>query len=404
MPTVKRPINEIVNESENKRLKQNDTMGDANKTNHVTLLLKMSQNRYPENATAPYIVYVFDKNPTKFLGSYHDFSLSRDFWGIKKSITKFKSLGKDKVMLYCISAQEANLLVDSKINKLNQNWSAVIPDSRVQSIGVINDVPTEIEDVSLMGRIKCQDPSVRVLKIERIKKRNPDVDMDEDGNISLIPTQMVKVFFSGLTLPKTTVIDCVERRVRHFIPKVRRCLKCLRFGHLKDQCKAKIRCPKCSEGHDVKNCRGLVVTCVNCGSSDHDSVSLICPQFKREQQIVKLKQEMGISYDEARRKVMLGSRRVNQFPERDFNDTRRDSVFSFGSQDSGDSTVTVTTVQSIVKRDDIPSGHVLFNMKSLVKTEIDKFLMVLREVSENNEGVEGLIQKAEVRYFTKFQS
>lgn len=58
---------------------------------------------------------------------------------VKDSIIKIKSVGKDKIMIFCTSAREANLLVESKINNMNRSWSAVIPNSRVQVIGVIND-------------------------------------------------------------------------------------------------------------------------------------------------------------------------------------------------------------------------------------------------------------------------
>lgn len=63
MPKSKRPLNDDINGTRNKRSKQNQyTMDNTSQTVHVPLLSKMSQNRYQDDATAPYIVYVFDNH------------------------------------------------------------------------------------------------------------------------------------------------------------------------------------------------------------------------------------------------------------------------------------------------------------------------------------------------------
>lgn len=230
----------------------------------LSMYVNMSQNRYNANSTAPFTVYVYDKNPGNQLGNLHEFSLSKAFRPITDIMIKMKPLGKDKVVIYCRSYQGANSLVESRINSLNKNWGAVIPDDRVQSIGVINKIPIDMKDEEIHTLIKSSDPNTKVFKVERILKRDPDVDMTEEGQVKLIPTLLVKVFFKELTLPKSIIIDSIERNVRHYIPKVRRCFNCLRFGHLKDQCRSKSRCEVCSGEHDGKGCTNTSVSCVNC--------------------------------------------------------------------------------------------------------------------------------------------
>lgn len=401
MSRGKRTYKSLTVDIENKKSKiEPVTMsGGSTESNPKLVFTNMNDNRYNENSSAPFIIYVFDKNPNKNLGNLHEFTLSRELRPIKQHIQKIKPLGNNKVMIFCYSYKDANLLVESKISEINENWGAVIPDSRVQIIGVINNIPIELNDEEIISLIKSSDSHTKAFKTERIKKRDPDTDMTDDDQINLIPTLLVKVFFRELVLPKSIVIDCVERKVRHYIPKVRRCYKCLRFGHLKDQCKGKMRCANCLGEHDAKGCKEETSPCVNCGSFHHNSMSLICPQFKKEQQILKIKYEQNLSFPEARNRVIVRERENTEILNINLNESRRSSQYSInGSTGSGDSGATVTTINSVIKNDNIPKGHFLFNMNPLVKTEIGKFIDILKDLSIGKEEITSIIHEAEVRY------
>src|SRR5699024_9208737 len=52
-----------------------------------------------------------------------------------------------------------------------------------------------------------------------------------------------------------TVFDALE---------VMRCFTCSGYGHTSRVCKSKRFCPKCSEEHDIKDCKAVTLKCINC--------------------------------------------------------------------------------------------------------------------------------------------
>ena len=46
--------------------------------------------------------------------------------------------------------------------------------------------------------------------------------------------------------------------------EVRRCFKCSEFNHSSKYCKQQRACPKCSEDHDLKDCKSETLRCINC--------------------------------------------------------------------------------------------------------------------------------------------
>lgn len=205
-------------------------------------------------------------------------SISREFRDIKDSIEKIKNMDKNKVMVFCSSAEAANKLVATDIGRVNSDWMAIIPDSRIQIIEVVNNIAMEIAEQEILELIK-PIPNIRALKVERITRRDRDIDMSNDGNISFLPTKLIKIYFKGSTLPEVIHPDGIQKKVRHFIPRIKRCLKCLRFGHLKDSSKGNTRCPKCTEEHELKDCKNQPAPCVHCGSSPYNSLALGCPAY-----------------------------------------------------------------------------------------------------------------------------
>lgn len=68
-------------------------------------------------------------------------------------------------------------------------------------------------------------------------------------------------------------------------------------------CRNNKRCQKCSNNHDVSECRSPTTICIHCGSIYHDSLALICPQVDVEQNINWIKIENNITYTEAKRLI-----------------------------------------------------------------------------------------------------
>src|SRR5699024_8540957 len=87
------------------------------------------------------------------------------------------------------------------------------------------------------------------------------------------------------------------------------CFKCLRYGHSKNLCKNKLRCPRCLEEHELKDCtnKEVLPVCLHCkgahlsNEQDRSFRDRICPEFQRQQQIRQLMSVHNVSYYEASR-------------------------------------------------------------------------------------------------------
>ena len=79
---------------------------------------------------------------------------------------------------------------------------------------------------------------------------------------------------------------------------VRRCFKCQMFGHTSSDCVNNDCCSRCSESHDVKDCKispndiskHVCINCKKCNiSSDHSTSSFNCPSYLDEKNKVQNK-------------------------------------------------------------------------------------------------------------------
>lgn len=378
--------------------------GNMNKENESIkqhkFYMAMSQNRYGETDPGPFIIYVFDKDPNKKLGNYHDMSIAREFTKVKDCIAEIKIIDTQKVLIFCNTAAQANSMVEHKVMEVNKDWVAIVPDSRITTMGIVGNIPESYGNKEVLEAIKVSDSFSPVFKVERLMKRNPDVDISEDGEVDLLPTPMIKIFCKGLSLPNSIKLFNVERTVRLFYPKIKRCAKCLRFGHLHNTCKGKLRCANCTGEHCVEDCASGGIICVHCRSTDHNSLSMLCPCFLQEQNINKIKHENRLSYQEAKLKYL------NDIREGETNG--KDLIYSqvFYSQNtnvantsqsvsSNDSGKTVTTVESMIR---IPQGHVLVDIKSSYQSEVKKFTKILKDKVGENEDMIKLINETEALY------
>ncbi|GFX98906.1 uncharacterized protein TNCV_1504821 [Trichonephila clavipes] len=79
--------------------------------------------------------------------------------------------------------------------------------------------------------------------------------------------------------------------------------QCQRFGHSQISCRGQLTCSRCaSVGHASTDC-SLEPKCINC-LQPHPPDSKICPKWKIEKQIQKIKTTQNISYPEARKLIV----------------------------------------------------------------------------------------------------
>ena len=89
--------------------------------------------------------------------------------------------------------------------------------------------------------------------------------------------------------------------VSQYIPNPIRCFKGQLYGHTKNNCKRKEICPRCGldEHIDSNECTNEA-KCINC-EGKHAANDKICPKWKDEKEIQKIKTERNVSYAEAKK-------------------------------------------------------------------------------------------------------
>ena len=119
-------------------------------------------------------------------------------------------------------------------------------------------------------------------------------------NESSVPTNTFIITFNKPTLPKSVRAAYLNIPVEPFVPGPLRCYKCQKFGHGQNSCSHQPVCARCGiEGHKDTNCPEQEPKCANC-SGDHPAYSRQCPEWIKQQAIVKIKTERNISFNEAK--------------------------------------------------------------------------------------------------------
>ena len=134
-------------------------------------------------------------------------------------------------------------------------------------------------------------------KVSDVKRIHVTRDNEKRATNTFILT------FKLAKLPKEVRIGYLNVPLEVYVPNPLRCFKCQRFGHHKERCKHNAVCAKCGEAdHEEANCN-QARKCVNCGGK-HAAFSKDCPKWKEEKEIQRVKHTLGISYPDARKRVV----------------------------------------------------------------------------------------------------
>ncbi|XP_058839348.1 uncharacterized protein LOC131694853 [Topomyia yanbarensis] len=115
-----------------------------------------------------------------------------------------------------------------------------------------------------------------------------------------VNTSTMVLTIAGTTWPQHIYFGALRVPTRAYYPSPMLCFGCLEYGHTKARCKGAPRCQKCSEeGHSAEDCTKNE-HCFHC-KEGHKPTDRNCPLYRKENEIVKIKVEQGLSYPEAKK-------------------------------------------------------------------------------------------------------
>src|SRR5204863_1177221 len=102
------------------------------------------------------------------------------------------------------------------------------------------------------------------------------------------PTQSIVIFFIFFFKQKTAyeMGIHIEQRLyaiaERYIPQcqIKQCFKCQAYGHKANVCTRKVKCGKCAQEHETRECQSETTQCANCKGSHHAWVNE-CPVRQR---------------------------------------------------------------------------------------------------------------------------
>ncbi|XP_026330498.1 uncharacterized protein LOC113237995 [Hyposmocoma kahamanoa] len=171
--------------------------------------------------------------------------------GLKKTKTKgiqhLRSINKYKVGVVFDAANSANVFIDNIKFFEETEMVPSLSAAATEVTGVVRDVLVTFSNKKIFSAINSSKNVVQDKKFTRKEKAD---------NVSIVfkPTKTIAITFASTQLPQHVYLDNWRHEVATYIPLVKQCLKCLRYGYIAKFCKNSEKCSICSEGHSFKVC------------------------------------------------------------------------------------------------------------------------------------------------------
>lgn len=173
-------------------------------------------------------------------------------------------------------------------------------------MGSIKGIDLNISDTDIHKGIKSS--GAKIIEVHRCNRRN------KEG--AYVPSTTLQVIFEGRALPNNVAIWNSLHEVELFIPPVKKCPQCYRFGHSRKDCRANSqKCDQCNNNAhtDGEPCPTANPKCVHC-LGPHKSSARDCPEFIKQKEKHKIAAQANISYAEARSRLGPTPNRFTQPP------------------------------------------------------------------------------------------
>lgn len=286
--TPKRPRTEDV-------ISETDPEENANQLKRT----KEVKNLYDKDDKGPFLVYI-DLNDAPAengkrkplnqirLGSTLNTIGARD-------ITAIKKIGYRRCKVIFSSFKSANWIVLNE-NLKNYELSARILPSFLMKFGLVFGVPTELTDAQLSDMVEY-NPDFPVRSIERVFRKDRSTG-------ELIATTRVKIGFKSAHVPDEIKFGYAIMDCKYYIPNIRQCFKCQKFGHQAEHCKSNQVCINCGGPHSKNECANSFKCCANCGGS-HAANDRNCIMRERYMKIHKIMVLQNLNFKEAEKKFTV---------------------------------------------------------------------------------------------------
>lgn len=231
---------------------------------------------YPEDSRAlEFIVFLQSTDDSKPIGDRDMMSLSNCLKRNTQGIKQLKRINKFKVGILFDKPTLANSCLANKTFLDEFNLKASIPAFTTEVTGVITSVPTNLSNEKIYATIKT---SKKIIYIRRFMRKK-----EVDNKFILQPTTTVSITFATTVLPESIDLNLWRFPVSPYIPPVKQCFHCLRFGHLAKFCKNALKCSICGNSHNYKDCNIDIknATCLHC-KGNHIAISSQCPIKKKK--------------------------------------------------------------------------------------------------------------------------
>ncbi|XP_048001769.1 uncharacterized protein LOC125238455 [Leguminivora glycinivorella] len=256
--------------------------------------------KYAPTDLGPFVVHVSreDTESTNTSSRMKALKMAQIIYNNKvPGIKEIKALGKTKMEIHFATASEANSFLSHDILTTHK-LSAAIPRFQVSRMGVVRQIPLDWTLEEFVNSIECPTGSGPVVKARRLNKKR-----EVEGRRVWEPTGTVALTFLGQVLPEKIYSFSMSLPVSTYKLPIIQCRKCVRFGHIKEQCRSNPRCSRCSQNHETTECSvpDAEVSCLFC-SGPHAATNQSCPEFARQRSIKLVMVEENIGYIEAARR------------------------------------------------------------------------------------------------------
>lgn len=254
-----------------------------------------NKKRYSDCDNGPFIVHLSRVEDDLVAGSsIRAIKVGQMLHTLKiNNITKdgIKNIGRNRVSIEFKTADDANnFLLNPAVS--DHKFVASIPSYNITRMGIARGVPIDINMEELATASETPANCGQIIKARRLHRK-----AYKNDTVEWIPTQSVVLTFSGQILPSKIFLYYSSLPIENYILPTIQCFKCCRFGHIKDQCRAKPRCYRCAGDHTGDTCE-RTPSCLHC-SGNHQAVDNNCPEYKRQKSIKLVMSQESISYSDA---------------------------------------------------------------------------------------------------------